>query len=199
VLIANLNSTIGENLMTSQLASGDLISDRYASALYDLANENKVVDSVIENLNFLKDIISENKELKLVVKSPLITSNDKLEIILKLASEKNFNQLSITFLKVISNNKRFSSLPSIILQFIKINAQKRGDILADVTSADDLSDQQQEDIKEQLRTILGEKLSLNFKVDKNIIGGLIVKVGSKMIDTSLANKINKLNIAMKGA
>jgi|TARA_B110000238_G_scaffold196493_1_gene237346 F-type H+-transporting ATPase subunit delta len=199
VLIANLNSTIGENLMTSQLASGDLISDRYASALYDLANENKVVDSVIENLNFLKDIISENKELKLVVKSPLITSNDKLEIILKLVSEKNFNQLSITFLKVISNNKRFSSLPSIILQFIKINAQKRGDILADVTSADDLSDQQQEDIKEQLRTILGEKLSLNFKVDKNIIGGLIVKVGSKMIDTSLANKINKLNIAMKGA
>ena len=114
-------------------------------------------------------------------------------------SEKNFNQLSITFLKVISNNKRFSSLPSIILQFIKINAQKRGDILADVTSADDLSDQQQEDIKEQLRTILGEKLSLNFKVDKNIIGGLIVKVGSKMIDTSLANKINKLKIAMKGA
>jgi len=199
VLIANLNSTIGENLMTSQLASGDLISDRYASALYDLANENKVVDSVIENLNFLKDIISENKELKLVVKSPLITSNDKLEMILKLVSEKNFNQLSITFLKVISNNKRFSSLPSIILQFIKINAQKRGDILADVTSADDLSDQQQEDIKEQLRTILGEKLSLNFKVDKNIIGGLIVKVGSKMIDTSLANKINKLNIAMKGA
>jgi F-type H+-transporting ATPase subunit delta len=199
VLIANLNSTIGENLMTSQLASGDLISDRYASALYDLANENKVVDSVIENLNFLKDIISENKELKLVVKSPLITSSDKLEIILKLVSEKNFNQLSITFLKVISNNKRFSSLPSIILQFIKINAQKRGDILADVTSADDLSDQQQEDIKEQLRTILGEKLSLNFKVDKNIIGGLIVKVGSKMIDTSLANKINKLNIAMKGA
>jgi len=185
--------------MTSQLASGDLISDRYASALYDLANENKVVDSVIENLNFLKDIISENKELKLVVKSPLITSNDKLEIILKLVSEKNFNQLSITFLKVISNNKRFSSLTSIILQFIKINAQKRGDILADVTSADDLSDQQQEDIKEQLRTILGEKLSLNFKVDKNIIGGLIVKVGSKMIDTSLANKINKLNIAMKGA
>jgi F-type H+-transporting ATPase subunit delta len=199
VLIANLNSTIGENLMTSQLASGDLISDRYASALYDLANENKVVDSVIENLNFLKDIISENKELKLVVKSPLITSSDKLEIILKLVSEKNFNQLSITFLKVISNNKRFSSLPSIILQFIKINAQKRGDILADVTSADDLSDQQQEDIKEQLRTILGEKLSLNFKVDKNIIGGLIVKVGSKMIDTSLANKINKLKIAMKGA
>ena len=185
--------------MASQLASGDLISDRYASALYDLATENKVVDFVLENLNFLKNIINENKELQLVIKSPLIISSDKLEIILKLMSEQNFNKLSITFLKVISNNKRFSSLPSIILQFININAQKRGDILADVTSADDLSDHQQENIKEQLRTILGEKLSLNFKIDKNIIGGLIVKVGSKMIDTSLANKINKLKIAMKGA
>ena len=185
--------------MASQLASGDLISDRYASALYDLATENKVVDFVLENLNSLKSIMNENKELQLVVKSPLILSSDKLEIILKLMSEKNFNKLSITFLKVISKNKRFSSLPSIILQFININAQKRGDILADVTSADDLTDHQQEDIKGQLRTILGEKLSLNFNVDKNIIGGLIVKVGSKMIDTSLANKINKLKIAMKGA
>jgi len=199
VLIAILNSTFGEKLMASQLASGDLISDRYASALYDLATENKVVDFVLENLNSLKSIMSENKELQLVVKSPLILSSDKLEIILKLMSEKNFNKLSITFLKVISKNKRFSSLPSIILQFININAQKRGDILADVTSADDLTDHQQEDIKGQLRTILGEKLSLNFNVDKNIIGGLIVKVGSKMIDTSLANKINKLKIAMKGA
>ena len=185
--------------MASQLASGDLISDRYASALYDLATENKVVDFVLENLNSLKNIINENKELQLVIKSPLIISSDKLEIILKLMSEQSFNKLSITFLKVISKNKRFSSLPSIILQFININAQKRGDILADVTSADDLSDHQQENIKEQLRIILGEKLSLNFKIDKNIIGGLIVKVGSKMIDTSLANKINKLKIAMKGA
>jgi len=199
VLIAILNSTFGEKLMASQLASGDLISDRYASALYDLATENTVVDFVLENLNSLKSIMNENKELQLVVKSPLILSSDKLEIILKLMSEKNFNKLSITFLKVISKNKRFSSLPSIILQFININAQKRGDILANVTSADDLTDHQQEDIKGQLRTILGEKLSLNFNVDKNIIGGLIVKVGSKMIDTSLANKINKLKIAMKGA
>ena len=185
--------------MASQLASGDLISDRYASALYDLAIENKAVDFVLENLNSLKSIINASKELQLVVKSPLIISSDKLEIILKLISEQNFNKLSITFLKVISKNKRFSSLPSIILQFININAKKRGDVLADVTSADDLSDHQQQDIKEQLRKILGEKLSLNFKVDKNIIGGLIVKVGSKMIDTSLANKINKLKIAMKGA
>jgi len=185
--------------MTSQLASGDLVSDRYALALYDLSDEHKVVDEVLNNLDSLQNAINQNKELNLLVKSPLIGSNDKLEILLKIISEENFNDLSITFLKVISNNKRFANLSSITKQFMNINEQKRGIILADITSADELSDDQRKNINDQLRTILGDKLSLNFKVDKKIIGGLIVKVGSKMIDTSLANKINKLKIAMKGA
>jgi ATP synthase, F1 delta subunit len=117
----------------------------------------------------------------------------------KITNSKKINELSSTFLKVISKNKRFPSLFSIISQFININAHKRGDVLADVTSADKLSEDQQLNIKNQLSSILGDKLSLSFQVDKKIIGGLIIKVGSKMIDTSVANKINKLKIAMKGA
>ena len=185
--------------MASQLASGNLISDRYASAIYDLAIEKKAVDLVSKDLEALKKIIQGNKELNLLVKSPLISSNDKLEILLKLIKKQPTNKLTNTFLKVISKNKRFASLTSIILQFININAQKRGDVLADITSADELSDKQKDDIKGHLRTILGDKLSLDFKVDKKIIGGLIVKVGSKMIDASLVSKIDKLKIAMKGA
>ena len=100
---------------------------------------------------------------------------------------------------MIEKNKRFSNLLSIVSQFININSQKRGDILAEVTSADKLNEEQKNTLKEQIKIILGDKLSLNFNVDKKIIGGLVVKVGSKMIDTSLANKINKLKIAMKGA
>ena len=185
--------------MTSQLASGDLVSDRYALALYDLSSERKVIDSVLENLQSLKKTIESNKELSFLIKSPLISSNDKLKVLIKLTSSLHLNELSITFLRVISNNKRFASLLGIISQFVKINATKRGDILADVISADELSEEKKIDIKDQLRNVLGDKLSLNFKIDKKIIGGLIVKVGSKMIDTSLANKINKLKIAMKGA
>jgi len=185
--------------MTSQLASGDLISDRYASAMYDLASEKKVIDSVLENLQDLKKTIDNSKELTLLIKSPLISSNDKLEILIKLISSSNFNELSVTFLKVVSKNKRFASLTSMISQFVNINDNKRGNVLADVTSADEISEKQRVNIKDQLRIILGDKLSLNFMVDKKIIGGLIIKVGSKMIDTSLANKINKLKIAMKGA
>ena len=185
--------------MASQLSSGDLISDRYASALYDLALEKKLVDVVLDDLLFIQSIIKNNKDLKLVIKSPLIKSNDKLEILQNILKSKNPNELSSTFLKVLSKNKRFQKTVDIISQFKNINAQKRGDVLADITSAEKLSNEQQDNIKEQLRTILGDKLSLSYKVDEQIIGGLIIKVGSKMIDTSLSNKINKLKIAMKGA
>ena len=185
--------------MASQLASGNLVSDRYAAALYDLAAEKKLVDPVLEDLSNLKNMLKDNKELSLVIKSPLITSIDKLNIFESLLKKINANELTSTFLKVIQKNKRFSNLASIITQFMNINSQKRGDVLADITSADDLNDDQKNNITNQLKSILGDKLSLSFDVDKNIMGGLIVKVGSKMIDTSLANKINKLKIAMKGA
>ena len=185
--------------MASQLASGNLVSDRYAAALYDLAAEKKLVDPVLEDLSNLKNMLKDNKELSLVIKSPLITSIDKLNIFESLLKKINANELTSTFLKVIEKNKRFSNLASVITQFMNINSQKRGDVLADITSADELNDEQKNNITNQLKSILGDKLSLSFDVDKNIMGGLIVKVGSKMIDTSLANKINKLKIAMKGA
>ena len=89
--------------MASKQTSGNLISNRYASALYDLASENKVIEPVLENLKTLKNIINKNKELRLLVKSPLIDSNDKLEILLKIMTSENLHELSSTFLKVISN------------------------------------------------------------------------------------------------
>ena len=185
--------------MASQLSSGDLISERYASALYDLASEKKIVDSVLKDLELLQKCIQENEDLKLLVKSPLITSSDKLNIFEKILSKQKADNLTNTFFKVISSNKRFAKLSLIISQFININSQKRGNVFADVTSADELSDNQKNVIKDQLKQTLGEKLSLNFNVDRKIIGGLIVKVGSKMIDSSLATKINKLKIAMREA
>ena len=185
--------------MTSLLSSGDLISDRYALALYDLAAEKKIVDLVLEDLTFLQKCIQENKDLKLLAKSPLITSKDKLNIFEKILSKKEADIFTNTFLKVISSNKRFAKLSSIISQFININFQKRGNVLADIISAEELVDDQKNRITNQIKSILGKKLSLNFYVDKKIIGGLIIKVGSKMIDSSLATQINKLKIAMKEA
>ena len=183
--------------MASQQSSGNLISDRYASALYDLAAEKKIVDAVLKDFELLQKCIQENKDLKLLVKSPLITSSDKINIFEKILSKQQTDKLTSTFLKVISRNKRFAKLSSIISQFMNINSQRRGDIFVDVTSAEELLDKQKNGIKDKLKSMLGEKLSLNFNVDKKIIGGLIIKIGSKMIDSSLATKINKLKIAMR--
>tara|TARA_B100001123_G_scaffold418655_1_gene522919 strand:- start:988 stop:1545 length:558 start_codon:yes stop_codon:yes gene_type:complete len=185
--------------MASQTSSGELISNRYASALFELANHTQSVDKILNDLNLIQDCLNQNKDLKLLIRSPLISSSDKLNIMEKILSKNSVNKLTSNFLKVISVNKRFANLLSIISNFKKINLEKRGDIIVDINSADSLSNDQKTEISNKLKSILGEKLSLNFNVDKKIIAGLIFKVGSKMIDSSLASKITKLKIAMKGA
>ena len=185
--------------MASKISSGDLISERYGSALYDLASEKKCIDGILNDFEVAEKVLKESSELRQVIRSPLVNSDEKLNILLKIFSQSNLHDLTTTFLKVLSDNKRISNLISIILQFKKINSEKRGDITADITSADELSEDEKNNITNQLKNSLGQKLSLNFDVDKDIIGGLIVRVGSKMIDTSILNKINKLKIAMKGA
>ena len=185
--------------MASKISSGDLISERYGSALYDLASQKKCIDDILKDFEVVEKTLKESSELTHLVTSPLVNSDEKLKILLKIFSKINLNNLTTTFLKVLDNNKRISHLISIILKFKIINSEKRGDITAEVTSANELSEDEKNNIKNQLKNSLGQKLSLNFEVDKDIIGGLIVKVGSKMIDTSIANKINKLKIAMKGA
>ena len=185
--------------MVSQKSSRDHIADRYASALYELSSEGKCIDEVLKDLLMIENYIKQNKDLNLLIKSPLIISNEKLSILQKILPDHSTNILTSNFIKVISNNKRINFLSEIISRYETINARKRGNVIADITSAEELSDQQRNEIKDQLRSILGEKLSLNFNIDDKIIGGLIVKVGSKMIDSSLDSKINKLTIAMKGA
>ena len=185
--------------MASKQTTENLIADRYAIALYELSSEKKCVDEVLSNLQILNEYINQNKDFKLLIRSPLIASSEKLLIIEKILLDHSTNSLTSTFLKVISNNKRFLSLSSIISRFVSINSEKRGEVFADITSVDELSDEQKNGIKNQLRSILGEKLFVNYNVDKKILGGLIVKIGSKMIDSSLASKINKLKVAIEGA
>ena len=181
----------------------NLIKNEYLDAII-ICTPPKLNKQIIKlalqrNLNiFAEKPLATNLQDALELQN-LIASSDKLVIFEKILFNKNADKLTINFLKVISKNKRFAKLPSIISEFININSQKRGIVLADITSADILSDQQRNDLKEKLKTVLGKNLSLNFTVDKKIIGGLVVKIGSKMIDFSIAAKINKLKIAMKGA
>tara|TARA_B100001540_G_C15495579_1_gene501187 strand:+ start:121 stop:678 length:558 start_codon:yes stop_codon:yes gene_type:complete len=185
--------------VASEFSSSNLIADRYASALYDLSSDLNVIDKVLSDLLALNELIQNSKDLKLLIKSPLISSVEKLKILNKLIEKNSSNNLTLNFLKVIEKNKRFINLPLIINKFQKINSEKRGDVIADITSAIELSNEQKNELQTNLQKTLGDKLSLNYIINKKIIGGLIVKVGSKMIDSSLSSKINKIKIAMKGA
>ena len=185
--------------MATQQSSTNLIADRYASALYELSSESKCIDEVLNDLLTIQEYIKQNNDFKLLIKSPHVSSSEKMNIIKKILSNHSANNLTTKFIKVISQNKRINFLSAIISRYYAINSEKRGDVVAEITSAEILTDQQKNGIKDQLRSILGEKLSLNYKIDHKIIAGLIVKVGSKMIDSSLDSKINKLTIAMKGA
>jgi len=182
--------------VASQQSSTDLIADRYASALYELSSENKCVDKVLNDLINIQELIKQNKDFNLLIKSPLISSKEKLVILKKILSKYEVNSLTSNFINTVSTNKRMNFLSSIISRYNSINSEKRGDVFADVTSADILTTDQKNKINNKLSLILGKKLSLNFKVDKKIIGGLIVKVGSIMIDSSLSSKIKKLSISM---
>ncbi len=184
--------------MATKKSSTNLIADRYASALYELSTESKCIDEVLNDLLTIQEYIKQNKDFKLLIKSPHVTSNEKMNIIQKILFKHAANNLTSKFIKVISHNKRINFLSAIISRYNAINSEKRGDVVAEITSAEILTDQQKNGIKEELKSMLGEKLSLDFNIDNKIIGGLIVKIGSKMIDNSLNSKINKLTIAMKG-
>ncbi len=185
--------------MTSKTSSiNAVLSDRYALALYDLLVENKSIERSIKQINTIKEYQSINKDFKFLLVNPLIQNSDKLKILINLLKHNEVDKIILNFIKVISKNNRFIYLMNIIDRFNEINSEKRGSVIVNITSAEELKDSQKNKINDELLSSLGSKLSINYKVDKFIIGGLIIKIGSKMIDSSILNKINKLKLAIKG-
>ena len=177
----------------------DNIADRYASALYDLASEKKCIDKISSDLKIVKEHLNENKDFNLLINSPLISSQEKLRVLNKITDDYSSNIYTKNLFKILAKNKRLNKISPIISRYNAINAKKRGNVIADIISAEELSEKQKMGIDKKLKSILGEKLFLNFKIDTKLLGGLIVKIGSKMVDAYLISKINKLKISMEEA
>ena len=178
-------------------SSARLLSDRYASALYSLASEERCIEKVILDLEKIIKYNDENNDFFLLLQNPLISSNDKKMILNYIFKKNSAHIIIIKFLEVLSKNKRFSILINIINRVIEIEDEKKGSIKTEITSAKNLDNIQKDKIYKQLQSKLGQKLSVKYSVDESIIGGLIIKYGSIMIDSSLINKINKIKLAMK--
>jgi F-type H+-transporting ATPase subunit delta len=174
------------------------LSGRYANALYELANDAKALDAVAQDLAQLKAMIAGSEDLRRLINSPLIARDQQAKGIAAITTGAQFGDLTRRFLGTIARNRRAYALPAIIDAFTALLAERRGELVAEVTAARPLKPEQIGAVGQALRSTLGRKVSMNIKIDPSILGGLKVKVGSRLIDASLASKLQRLQLAMKG-
>ena len=174
------------------------LGGRYAMALFELARDEKKLDSVEASLATLKAALGESGDLRRLATSPVISRAAAAKAIAATAEALKLDPLTIRFLGVLAHNRRLTQLSPIIAAFSRLAAGHRGEITAEVVSAHPLDTAQVEALKARLKTQLGRDVAVDLAVDPAILGGLVVKIGSRQIDGSIRTKLNNLAHAMKG-
>jgi F-type H+-transporting ATPase subunit delta len=174
------------------------LAERYANALFDIADERRLLDEVASDLRQLRAMLAASADLSRLIRSPVVTRGEQGKAISALATRAGFSPLVRDFLAVVSKNRRLFAVPSMIGAYLERLAERRGLVTAEVTTAQPLSEAQFARLGEQLRRSVGRQVSVDAEVDPRLIGGMIVKVGSRMIDGSLNSKLQRLQLAMKG-
>lgn len=174
------------------------LSGRYATALFGLARDEKAIDAVSASLQALKAALAESEELRGLTTSPVVTRVQAAKAIAAAAENMGIDPLTTKFLGVLAQNRRLAKLGDVIRAYNQLAAAHRGETTAEVTSAHPLSAAQVKALKAKLKTQLARDVAVDLTVDPSILGGLIVKIGSRQIDSSIRSKLNTLAIAMKG-
>lgn len=181
--------------MADTIVSG--MAGRYATALFELANEAGAVDSVKADLDRLSSLLAESVDLARLVKSPVFSAEEQLKAISAVLSGAGISGLAGNFVKLVAQNRRLFALPGMIADYAALVAAMRGETTAQVTVAAPLSDDHLATLKAALAQNTGKDVNLDVTVDPSILGGLIVKLGSRMVDASLRTKLNSIRHAMK--
>jgi F-type H+-transporting ATPase subunit delta len=174
------------------------LAGRYATALFELARDEKQLDKVGPSLAALKRALGDSDDFRALTASPLISREDAGKAVAATAKAMKLDPVTTKFLGVLANNRRLAQLASVIRAFDMLAAAQRGETTAEVTSAHPLTKDQVAALKNNLKTRLGRDVAVDLAVDPAILGGLVVKVGSQMIDGSIRTKLNTLAQAMKG-
>jgi F-type H+-transporting ATPase subunit delta len=184
----------GEDSIISGMAG------RYASALFELTLDSKATDAVKADLEIFDGLIAGNADLSRLVRSPVFGVDEQLKALSAILDKVGIRGLAANFLRVITVNRRLFAVRDMIRSYRTLVARHKGDVTAQVTVAEKLSDKNLNALKGALKTVTGgQDIDFDVKVDPAIIGGLIVKVGSRMVDTSLRTKLNSIKLAMKEA
>ena len=174
------------------------LSGRYALALFELANEQKKLEAVGRDLAAVAQALAESDDFKALTTSPLVGRDEAVKAVKATAKAMQLDTITGNFLGVLAKNRRLGQLPGVIRAFNTLSARHRGELTAEVVSAHNLDDGQVDALRQNLRTRMGRDIAVDLRVDPAILGGLVVKIGSQMIDGSIRTKLNNLAHAMKG-
>lgn len=175
------------------------MAGRYATALFDLAKEANAIDAVHADLTRFDALVGESADLLRLVRSPVFSTDEQLKALTAVLDRAGIGGLASNFLKLVTTNRRLFAVRDMIRAFGELVAQHKGEATAQVTVAEQLKDEHVQALRAALKAVSGKNVALDIKVDPAIIGGLIVKLGSRMVDSSLRTKLNAIKHAMKEA
>jgi F-type H+-transporting ATPase subunit delta len=175
------------------------IAGRYATALFDLAQEQNALDETANDMASLGRMIADSADLERLVRSPVIGHNAQAGALEAVMEQAKMSALTRKFVGLVAQNRRLFALADMARGFAQLIAHHRGEVAGEITSAHTLTNAQLDTLRAQLKAAVGSDVQIDAKVDPSLLGGLIVKIGSRMIDSSLRTKLQNLKFAMKGA
>jgi F-type H+-transporting ATPase subunit delta len=175
------------------------MAGRYATALFELALESKAVDQVKSELASFDAMVASSPDLTRLVRSPVFSADDQAKALSAVLDKAGIKGIAANFLRVVASNRRLFAARDMIRGFNALVAKHRGEVTAEVTVAEPLNDARMNEIRDALKQVTGKDVQVDVTVDPSIIGGLRVKVGSRMVDASLRTKLNSIKFAMKEA
>jgi F-type H+-transporting ATPase subunit delta len=174
------------------------MAGRYAAALFELAKEQRQLEQVERDVATFQSMLDGSGDLRRLVRSPVISADDQAKALAAVLEKAGISGLTGNFLKLIARNRRLFAAADMLKGFRTLLARERGEVSADVASAHPLTSEQMQLLSDTLRTSIGKNVRIDTRVDPSLLGGLIVKIGSRMIDSSLRTKLNNLKVVMKG-
>ncbi len=175
------------------------VSGRYASALFELARDERQLDAVAEALNQFDGLLKESADLRRLVRSPVFSAEEQEAAISAILEKAGITGLAANFIRLSAANRRLFALPDMIRAYRELVRESKGIVRAEVRLAEKPSDAVLQDIKASLKDVAKAEVDLDLRIDPSLIGGIVVKLGSRMVDASLRTKLNSIRLAMQGA
>ena len=175
------------------------LSGRYARALYELADEARRLDEVADDLRSLASALDQSDDLRRLVRSPVLSRDEQARAVAAVMAAMGTGDLVRRTVGLLAQKRRLFALKDIIADYLRLLAAHRGETTAEVASARELSADELERLRATLKTIVGRDVAVETRVDPELLGGLVVRVGSRMLDSSIRTKLQRLELAMKGA